>query len=245
MVSHRNRLFLTLTCVRVDTEPGIPGLLPDHPERASVSDKSPGSFKENTMADDSNKVVAETRTSFGKGAARKLRASGKIPAVMYGRGTEPKHVALPAHQIGLIIRKSNAVLELEIDGKQSLALVKDVQKDPVLRIIEHLDLIVVIKGEKVTVDIPVHIEGESAPGTITNRDATTLSIEAEATHIPESLVVSIEGLEAGAHILAKDVPLPSGSSLLSDPDLLVVAIAEPEAEEEEEAAEGETAAAAE
>jgi large subunit ribosomal protein L25 len=197
------------------------------------------------MADDSNKVVAETRTSFGKGAARKLRASGKIPAVMYGRGTEPKHVALPAHQISLIIRKSNAVLELEIDGKQSLALVKDVQKDPVLRIIEHLDLIVVIKGEKVTVDIPVHIEGESAPGTITNRDATTLSIEAEATHIPESLIVSIEGLEAGAHILAKDVPLPTGSSLLSDPDLLVVAIAEPEEEEEEVAAEGETAPAAE
>src|SRR5688572_16133528 len=118
------------------------------------------------MADD-NKVVAETRTSFGKGAARKLRAAGKIPAVMYGRGTEPQHVALPAHQISLIIRKSNAVLELEIDGKQSLALVKDVQKDPVLRIIEHLDLIVVIKGEKVTVDIPVHIEGESAPGTVT------------------------------------------------------------------------------
>ena len=194
------------------------------------------------MADDSNKVVAETRTSFGKGAARKLRASGKIPAVMYGRGTEPKHVALPAHQISLIIRKSNAVLDLEIDGKQSLALVKDVQKDPVLRIIEHLDLIVVIKGEKVTVDIPVHIEGESAPGTITNRDATTLSIEAEATHIPESLLVSIEGLEAGAHILAKDVPLPSGSSLLSDPELLVVAIAEPEEEEAEEETEGETAA---
>ena len=196
------------------------------------------------MADD-NKVVAETRTSFGKGAARKLRAAGKIPAVMYGRGTEPKHVALPAHQIGLIIRKSNAVLELEIDGKQSLALVKDVQKDPVLRIIEHLDLIVVIKGEKVTVDIPVHLEGESAPGSVVNRDATTLSIEAEATHIPENLVVSIEGLEVGAHILAKDVPLPTGSSLLSDPDLLVVAIAEPEeTEEEAEAAEGETTEAA-
>ncbi|HEV7849547.1 MAG TPA: 50S ribosomal protein L25/general stress protein Ctc [Mycetocola sp.] len=197
------------------------------------------------MADDSNKVVAEIRTSFGKGAARKLRASGKIPAVMYGRGTEPQHVALPAHQIGLIIRKSNAVLELEIDGEQSLALVKDVQKDPVLRIIEHLDLIVVIKGEKVTVDIPVHIEGESAPGTVVNRDATTLSIEAEATHIPESLVVSIEGLEAGAHILAKDVPLPTGSTLLSDPDLLVVAVAEPEAEEQEEEAAGESTTAAE
>jgi large subunit ribosomal protein L25 len=184
------------------------------------------------MADD-NKVVAETRTKFGKGAARKLRAAGKIPAVMFGRGTEPQHLALPAHQIGLIIRKSNAVLELDIDGKQSLALVKDVQKDPVLRIIEHLDLIVVIKGEKVTVDIPVHIEGEPAPGSVVNRDATTLSIEAEATHIPEYVVVSIEGLEVGAQILAKDVQLPSGSSLLSDPDLLVVAIAEPEETEEE------------
>lgn len=194
------------------------------------------------MADD-NKVVAETRTSFGKGAARKLRASGRIPAVMYGHGTEPKHVALPAHQISLIIRKSNAVLELEIDGVESLALVKDVQKDPVLRIIEHLDLIVVKKGEKVTVDIPVHLEGESAPGTVHNLDATTLSIEAEATHIPENLVVSIEGLEAGTHILAKDVTLPSGSSLLSDPDVLVVAISEPEETEEEAEAAAEAEAA--
>lgn len=197
------------------------------------------------MADD-NKVVAETRTKFGKGAARKLRASGKIPAVMFGRGTEPKHLALPAHQIGLIIRKSNALLELDIDGVESLALVKDVQKDPVLRIIEHLDLIVVIKGEKVVVDIPVHVEGESAPGTIHNLDATTLSIEAEATHIPERLFVSIEGLEAGAHITAKDVELPKGSSLLSDPDLLVVAVSEPEDTElEDESADESTEAAAE
>jgi large subunit ribosomal protein L25 len=197
------------------------------------------------MADD-NKVVAETRTKFGKGAARKLRASGKIPAVMFGRGTEPKHLALPAHQISLIIRKSNALLELDIDGVESLALVKDVQKDPVLRIIEHLDLIVVIKGEKVVVDIPVHVEGESAPGTIHNLDATTLSIEAEATHIPERLFVSIEGLEAGTHILAKDVELPKGSSLLSDPDVLVVAVTEPEdTEGDDEEAEESTEAAAE
>ena len=197
------------------------------------------------MAENNNKVVAETRTKFGKGAARKLRASGKIPAVMFGRGTEPKHLALPGHQIGLIIRKSNAVLELEIDGEQSLALVKDVQKDPVLRIIEHHDLIVVIKGEKVIVDIPVHIEGEPAPGSVVNRDATTLSIEAEATHIPENLVASIEGLEVGTQILAKDVTLPSGSSLLSDPDLLVVAIAEQgESEEDEDAASAEGTEAA-
>jgi large subunit ribosomal protein L25 len=197
------------------------------------------------MADD-NKVVAEVRTKFGKGAARKLRASGKIPAVMFGRGTEPKHLALPAHQVSLIIRKSNALLELDIEGVESLALVKDVQKDPVLRIIEHLDLIVVIKGEKVVVDIPVHVEGESAAGTIHNLDATTLSIEAEATHIPERLIVSIEGLEAGTHILAKDVELPQGSSLLSDPDVLVVAVTEPEDNEaDEEAAEETTEAAAE
>jgi large subunit ribosomal protein L25 len=196
------------------------------------------------MADD-NKVVAEVRTKFGKGAARKLRASGKIPAVMFGRGTEPKHLALPAHQVGLIIRKSNALLELDIEGEESLALVKDVQKDPVLRIIEHLDLIVVIKGEKVVVDIPVHLEGETAAGTVHNQDANTLSIEAEATHIPENLVLSIEGLEAGTHILAKDVPLPTGSTLLSDPELLVVAVSEPEAEESDEAAGESTEAAAE
>jgi large subunit ribosomal protein L25 len=196
------------------------------------------------MADD-NKVVAEVRTKFGKGAARKLRASGKIPAVMFGRGTEPQHLALPAHQVSLIIRKSNALLELDIDGVENLALVKDVQKDPVLRIIEHLDLIVVIKGEKVVVDIPVHVEGESAPGTIHNLDATTLSIEAEATHIPERLFVSIEGLEAGTHILAKDVELPKGSSLLSDPDVLVVAVTEPEDTEGDDEAAEETDAAAE
>ncbi|MFU8946308.1 50S ribosomal protein L25/general stress protein Ctc [Mycetocola zhadangensis] len=197
------------------------------------------------MADD-NKVVAEVRTKFGKGAARKLRASGKIPAVMFGRGTEPKHLALPAHQVSLIIRKSNALLELDIEGVESLALVKDVQKDPVLRIIEHLDLIVVIKGEKVVVDIPVHVEGESAAGTIHNLDATTLSIEAEATHIPERLIVSIEGLEAGTHILAKDVELPQGSTLLSDPDVLVVAVTEPEDNDaDDEAAEETTEAAAE
>ncbi|GGE84292.1 50S ribosomal protein L25/general stress protein Ctc [Mycetocola zhadangensis] len=196
------------------------------------------------MSDD-NKVVAEVRTKFGKGAARKLRASGKIPAVMFGRGTEPKHLALPAHQVSLIIRKSNALLELDIEGVESLALVKDVQKDPVLRIIEHLDLIVVIKGEKVVVDIPVHVEGESAPGTIHNLDATTLSIEAEATHIPERLFVSIEGLESGTHILAKDVELPQGSTLLSDPDVLVVAVTEPEGDEGDDEAADDTTEAAE
>jgi large subunit ribosomal protein L25 len=192
------------------------------------------------MSDD-NKVAAEPRESFGKGAARKIRAAGKIPAVIYGHGTDPQHVTLPAHQVGLILRKANAVLELDIAGKSQLALVKDVQKDPVRQIIEHLDLIIVRQGEKVTIDVPVHVEGESYPGTIAALDATTLSLEAEATHIPERVVVSVEGLEEGAHILAKDVTLPTGSSLLSDPELLVVAISVPAAglaAEDEESAEG-------
>ncbi|MCU1596528.1 MAG: large subunit ribosomal protein [Actinomycetota bacterium] len=175
------------------------------------------------MADD-NKLTAEARTSFGKGAARKIRATGKIPAVIYGHGTEPQHVTLPGHEVSLILRKANAVFDLDIDGKSQLALVKDVQKDPVKQIIEHLDLIIVRKGEKVTIDIPVHLEGEAAPGTTVNQDANTLSIEAEATNIPERLVISIEGLEEGTHITAADVTLPAGSSLISDPELLVVGI---------------------
>jgi large subunit ribosomal protein L25 len=177
------------------------------------------------MADDNgNHLAAELRTSFGKGAARKIRAAGKIPAVIYGHGTDPQHVTLPGHEVALIIRKSNQVLELDIAGKPQLALVKDVQKDPVRQIIEHLDLIVVRKGEKVTIDVTVHLEGEATPGTTVNFDSNTLSLEAEATNIPERLVVSIEGLEDGAQIYAKDVKLPSGSTLISDPDLLVVAV---------------------
>ena len=192
------------------------------------------------MSDD-NKLTAEPRTSFGKGAARKIRATGKIPAVIYGHGTEPQHVTLPSHEVGLILRKANAVLDLDINGKSQLALVKDVQKDPVRQIIEHLDLIVVRKGEKVTVDIPIHLEGEAASGTSVNQDANTLSIEAEATNIPERLVVSIEGLEEGAHILASQVELPAGSTLISDPDLLVVGITGSNAADLGESAESESA----
>ena len=196
--------------------------------------------------DEDNKVVADARESFGKGAARKLRASGKIPAVLYGHGTDPRHLALPAHQIGLIIRKANALLDLQIEGKSQLALVKDVQKDPVRQIIEHLDLIVVRKGEKVQVEVPVHLSGESYPGTIADLDAKTLLLEAEATHIPENVVVSVEGLEDGAQIHAKDVELPSGSTLLSDPETLVVLVHEPQKVDlGEEAAEAAAEAAAE
>lgn len=192
------------------------------------------------MSEDT-KVHAELRESFGKGFARRLRAAGKIPAVIYGHGTEPVHVALPGHQVALIIRRANALLELDIEGKEQLALVKDVQKDPVHQIIEHIDLLVVRKGEKVTIDVPVIVTGEPAPGTIVNQDANTLSIEAEATHIPQNLEVSVEGLEEGAHITAADVVLPKGSTLLADPEVLIVAIsvpAEVDLGDEDEAAEG-------
>jgi large subunit ribosomal protein L25 len=175
------------------------------------------------MADD-NKLVAEVRTVFGKGAARRIRAVGKIPAVIYGHGTEPQHVTLPSHEVGLILRKANAVLDLDIEGKSQLALVKDVQKDPVRQIIEHIDLVIVRKGEKVTIDIPILVIGEAAPGNQVLQDANTLSIEAEATNIPERLTVNIEGLTDGTQIKASDIELPAGSSLISDPDTLVIGI---------------------
>jgi large subunit ribosomal protein L25 len=203
------------------------------------------------MADD-NKLVAEVREQFGKGFARRIRAAGRIPAVIYGHGTDPQHVSLPGHEVGLILRKANQVLELDIAGKTQLALVKDVQKDPVRQIIEHLDLVIVRKGEKVTIDVPVHVEGESAAGTIASLDANTLSLEAEATHIPERIIVDIEGAEEGTQIFAKDLELPEGSTLVSDPETLVVNVTVPaevdlgESEVVEgEAAEGEEGEAAE
>ncbi|MCL2516722.1 MAG: 50S ribosomal protein L25/general stress protein Ctc, partial [Microbacteriaceae bacterium] len=159
---------------------------------------------------DTNKIVADVRESFGKGAARKIRAVGRIPAVIYGHGTEPRHITLPAHETSLILRKANAILDLDIAGKAELVLVKDVQKDPVRQIIEHIDLIVVKKGEKVTVDVPVHVEGDPFGSAIAEQDAASVSIEVEATHIPERIVVDVEGKEAGTHITAGELELPAG-----------------------------------
>ena len=191
------------------------------------------------------KVHAEKRESFGKGYARRLRAAGKIPAVIYGHGTEPIHVALPGHQVSLLIRRANAVLELDVDGTHQLTLVKDVQKDPVHQIIEHIDLLVVKKGEKVQVDVPVVVLGESAPGTIAAQDANTVLLEVEATHIPERIEVDVEGLEEGTHITAADLTLPKGSTLIVDPETLIVAISVPSAAADEEIEEADAAVAAE
>ncbi|MFT4220895.1 MAG: 50S ribosomal protein L25/general stress protein Ctc [Microbacterium sp.] len=180
------------------------------------------------MSED-NKVHAQTRENFGKGFARRLRAAGKIPAVIYGHGTAPQHVALPGHQVSLLIRRANAVLEIDVDGTEQLALVKDVQKDPVHQVIEHIDLLVVKKGEKIQVDVPVVVLGEPFAGTIANLDAPSISLEVEATHIPEHVEVDVEGLEDGTHITAADLTLPKGAVLLAEPELLVVAISVPAA----------------
>ena len=193
---------------------------------------------------DENKLSAAKRTSFGKGAARKLRAAGHIPAVIYGHGGEPQHVSLPGHETALLLRKANLVITLDIEGKNELVLVKDVQKDPVRQIIEHVDLIVVRKGEKVTVDVSVHVEGDSFPGTIVVVDHNTISVEAEATHIPESITVSVEGLTDGTQIHAGDLALPTGTTLVTDASAMVLQITTPAGSSADDAAVEAHAAAA-
>ena len=190
------------------------------------------------MAASSNnelRLVAETRTEFGKGAARRIRRADKIPAVLYGHGEAPTHLTLPFHDTFQALKHVNALLTIELDGKDQLALAKDVQRDPLKPIIEHIDLVIVRKGEKVTVDIPVHVEGEAGPETVVTVENATLSVEADATNIPESLTVSVEGLEAGSQILAKDVTLPAGSTLIADEELLVINITQQVSQEELEA----------
>jgi large subunit ribosomal protein L25 len=196
------------------------------------------------MADD-NTLSALVRTSFGKGAARKIRAKDQIPAVIYGHGTDPQHVTLPGHETMLITRRSNALITLDIEGTKQLALVKDIQRDPVKQVIEHIDLIVVRQGEKVSVDVPVHIEGESAPGTIHVVELNVLSLEVSATDIPQSVVVSIEGLEEGAQVHASDVVLPEGAVLVTDPEVLVTSVSVPQLDLTTDAVDDESGEAAE
>jgi large subunit ribosomal protein L25 len=141
---------------------------------------------------------------------------------MYGHGAKPVHITLPGHDTMLALKHVNALLTIEVDGKEQLALAKDVQRDPIKPVIEHVDLVIVKRGEKVTVDVPVHVEGEAAPETVVTVDAQTLQLAVEATHIPENVTVSVEGLEAGTQIHASQVELPSGAELLTDPEALVV-----------------------
>ncbi|KQR67062.1 50S ribosomal protein L25 [Arthrobacter sp. Leaf337] len=184
------------------------------------------------------KLAAEVRTEFGKGFARRARMANLIPAVIYGHGADPIHITLPAKATTLAVRTANALLTLDINGEQHLALVKDIQRNPIKQIVEHLDLLTVRTGEKVTVDVPVHLTGELAPGNAYNQEMTVVSLEAEATHLPTAVEVSIEGRSAGEHIHASDLVLPKGSILLADPDSLVVNISEATEVSEEEASEG-------
>ena len=193
---------------------------------------------------DQIRITAEKRTEFGKGAARRIRRADKVPAVLYGHGTEPYHLTLPGHETMMALKHSNAVLSLDIEGQTQLALAKDVQRDPVKRFIEHVDFVIVRKGEKVVVDVTVHVEGQAAPETIVTVDHGELTVEAEATHIPEVFNVSVEGMEAGTQILASQVELPEGTTLVTDPDALVVNISQAISEEalEAELAEAESEA---
>ena len=170
------------------------------------------------------KITAETRTEFGKGAARRIRREDKIPAVIYGHGNETVHVILPGHQTMMALKHggANALLALDIDGSEQLALTKDVQIDPIRRVIEHLDFVAVRRGEKVTVDVPIHVVGDAAPDTLVVTENNTIQVETEATHIPESIEVSVAKLPAGSLILAKDLVLPKGTTLAADEDLLIV-----------------------
>jgi large subunit ribosomal protein L25 len=190
------------------------------------------------------KLTAELRTEFGKGAARRIRRADKVPAVLYGHGTDPIHITLPGHETLLALRQANALLSIEVDGGSQLALPKQVQRDPIKHTIEHVDLLLVRRGEKVTVDIPVLIEGEAAADTLVDVVANTVSVEAEATHIPQQIAVSIEGLKAGTQILARDLQLPEGSTIQGDDEALIINIpnAPSAAEVEAELAEAEAEA---
>lgn len=196
---------------------------------------------------DANLLEATVRTEFGKGAARRTRRDGNVPAVLYGHNEEPQHLSVNAQAFAAILREhgTNAVLNLDIAGKKQLALTKSVVVHPIRRYIEHADLLIVRRGEKVTADVNVTLVGDAASGTLVTQDTTTLSIEAEALHIPESIEVSIEGVEAGTQILAGQIALPKGVTLAGDAEALIVnIIAAPAAaaEETEEAASEEAAA---
>lgn len=192
------------------------------------------------------KLSAETRTEFGKGAARRIRRDNKVPGVLYGHGSDPLHLTLPGHDLLLALRTPNVLISLDIDGKSSeLAIPKAVQRDAIKGFLEHVDLLLVKRGEKVTVEIPVHTEGELAPGgNLLEHVLNALPVEAEATHIPEAVTVSVEGLEAGASVLAKDITLPNGTTLAVEEDAVVLQVLAAQAEESEgEESEGEEAVA--
>ncbi|WP_432249204.1 50S ribosomal protein L25/general stress protein Ctc [Streptomyces sanyensis] len=191
------------------------------------------------------KLAASVRKEFGKGAARRIRREDKVPGVLYGHGSDPVHITLPGHDLLMALRTPNVLIALDIEGKNELAIPKAVQRDPLKGFLEHVDLLLVKRGEKVTVEIPVQTEGDLAPGGyLLEHVLNALPVEAEATHIPESVSVSIEGLEAGASVLAKDITLPKGVSLAVEEDAVVLQVLSAQAEEPAAEGEGDEAAEA-
>jgi large subunit ribosomal protein L25 len=179
------------------------------------------------------RIVAEPRTEFGKGPARRMRSAGRVPAVLYGHGTETRHVTLPGHQLLLALKTPNVLIQVEgLSGSSQLTLPKAVQRDPIRGDIEHVDLILVRRGEKVTVEIPVQVTGEVEPGGLLDQQMVRLAVEAEATQIPQGITVNVEGMEIGASVHAGDLDLPSGVTLVAEPELLVLhVLAAPTAEQ--------------
>jgi large subunit ribosomal protein L25 len=170
-----------------------------------------------------NRIDAETRTEFGKGAARRTRRAGRIPAVLYGHGTDPQHLSLPSLEFARVVRDQgrNAVLTLNIGGTPQLALTKTVVTHPIRPYIEHVDLVVITRGEKVAVEVQIVITGDAAVDTLVTQELNTIEVEADVSSIPEQIEVSVEGLEAGTQIHASDVPLPEGTTLRTDAEILV------------------------
>lgn len=186
---------------------------------------------------DAIKMQAEVRTKFGKGAARQARAAGRTPAVIYGHGTDPQHITLPAHEIALVLRHKNAFLDLDIAGKSQLVVVKSASKDPVTQIIEHIDFVTVVMGEKLHLEVPVHVVGEVLSGTIVDLEHKTVKVEAPSHAIPEFVEVHINKPAAGTHFTAADVILPAGVKMDLAADELVVSILESKAAHADELAE--------
>jgi large subunit ribosomal protein L25 len=191
-------------------------------------------------------IDAEPRTEFGKGPSRRTRAAGRVPAVLYGHHAEPRHVTLPGHEVLLALRTANVLIRLEgLPGGAQLALPKAVQRDPIRGYVEHVDLIVVRRGEKVTVEVPVTVTGEVAPGGLLDQQLVQIAIEAEATHLPPGIEVDVEGLEIGTAVHASDLKLPRGVALVAEPEALVLHVLAAPTAEQIEAELGEEVAEAE
>ena len=179
-------------------------------------------------ANTASKLAVTIRTEKGKGAARRARRAGNVPAVLYGHGADPQHLSVPAREFAAILRNNglNAIIELDIEGETQLALPKQVDVHPIRNYIEHTDFVIIRKGEKVTVEVAILVEGEAVSGSLVTNDASVIEIEADALSIPEHLTVSVEGAQTGTTITAGDIELPEGVTLISDPETLIVAINE-------------------